>query len=484
MRLIRVPRYMSLRRLIKLLSVIDSDRVILSVPQGAWAFRDATDLDLLALYVREHHLQIILVAPDQDLRQRAAEAGFGVSASLPGEYLAKEAAASSEQPAASILHLPIWLLAVVFFGVFLGGVVLLWPRPTVAVSAARQRLTLTARMRVSPAYRESQIKDGKIPARMLTKTGLIVYDLPASGSKIEGITPAQGQVMFLNENTEPLVVPENTIVQSMTGPRYRTQAAVTVPPAKQGFLLGVKVSSTSGQAQVQVTAETPGTQGNVGPGKITVLFGPLGRRLKVINSSAVTGGTDRRVPVINEEDVARACLEAQRQMELQAPEELRTLAGEEQILLAESAALKAGRPTTTPKVGEVGQNIRVTLPYSAQCLVISRTALAKFLEVQAQRQVPAHFYVAREEYTLQGLVTVPRTTEEAELEVTASYMAYGHLDRRRILEALAGRGENEARAAVLALPEVDSVQFSLSPGKRFPRFSGLIRLILPGQNGR
>ncbi len=484
MRLVRVPRYMSLRRLIKLLSATGLDRIILSVPPGAWAFRDGTDLDLLALYIRERHLQIILVTQDHVLRQRAAEAGFGVSASLPEEYLAEEAAASSEQPATSTLHLPSWLLVAVFFGVFFGAVVLLWPRPTVAVSAARQRLTLTARMRVSPAYREGQIKDGKLPARILTKTGLIVYDVPASGSRIEGVTPAQGQVTLLNENNEPLVVPENTIVQSTNGLRYRTQAAVTVPPAKQGFLLGVKVSSVSGQAQVQVTAETPGTQGNVGPGKLTVLLGPLGRRLKAINPSALTGGTDRRVPVVNEEDVARACLEAQRQMELQAPEELRALAGEEQILLAETAALKAGRPSTAPRVGEVGQNVRVTLPYSAQCLVISRTTLAKFLEEQARRQVPAHFYVAREEFTLQGLLAVPRTTEEAELEVTASYMAYGHLERRRILEALAGRGENEARTAVLALPEVDSVQFDLPPGKRFPRFFGLIKLVLPRQDER
>ena len=484
MRLVRVPRYMSLRRLIGLVSAARLDRVILNVPRGARAFREATDLDLLALYVRERHLQIILVTPDHDLRQRAAEAGLGVSASLPEEYLAEEAAASSEQPALSTLHLPLWLLVVVFFSVFLGAVVVLWPRPSVVVSAARQRLTLRARMRVSPAYRESQIKDGKLPARMLTKTGLIVYNVPASGSRIEGVTPAQGQVTFLNENAEPLVVPEGSILQSANGPRYRTQGAVTVPPAKHGFLLGVKVSTISGQAQAQVTAETPGTQGNLGPGKLTALLGPLGRRLKAINPAALTGGTDRRVPVVNEEDVARACLEAQRQMELQAPEELRALAGEEQILLAESAALKPGRPATSPRVGEVGQNVRVTMPYNAQCLVIPRTTLAKFLEEQARRQVPAHFYVAREEFALQGLIAVPRTTEEMELEVTASYLAYGRLERRRILEALAGRGENEARTAVLALPEVDSVRFDLPPGRRFPRFLGLIRLVLPKQDGR
>jgi hypothetical protein len=110
--------------------------------------------------------------------------------------------------------------------------------------------------------------------------------------------------------------------------------------------------------------------------------------------------------------------------------------------------------------------------------------LAKFLEAQANQHVPAHFYVAGEEFDLQSLTSMPKTTDEAELEVTADYVAYGHLERKRILAALAGRDENQARTAVLALPEVESVQFSLPRGGRFPRFLGLIRLVLPRQNGR
>jgi len=474
---------MPMARLLRLLSAAGLEGTVLVVPRGARAFRDQIDLDLLALYTREHRLQLVMVSADRHLRQRAAEMGLGVSARPPGELLGEEAA-GSERPATQPLHLPAWLAVCFFALVFLGAIAMLWPRPTVIVTPARQRLSLTAQARVSPSFRESQIRDGCLPGRLLSKAGLAVYDVAASGSLTVGVTPAQGQVILLNDGGQSLVVPSGVIVQSAGGLRYRTQTAVTVPAAKHGYLLGIRVSSTSGQAQVAVVAELPGTEGNLGPGKLTTLVGPLERQVKVVNSAALAGGTDKRVAVVTREDVERARLEAGSQMELAAPDELKALAGTEQVLLPESIAIKPGRAVESPRVGEVSDSVRVTLPYSAQCLSISRTTLAKFLEEQARRQVPSHFRVAHEPFAIRELSGAPRRTDEAELRIVASYVAIGNLERDRILGALRGRTEAEARTAVLALPEVATVRMDLSPGRRFPRYAWLIRIVTPRQDGQ
>ena len=483
MRLIRVPRTMSMTRLIRLLAGARIDQAVLRIPWGARAFRDPVNLDLLALYARERHIELMLVSSDRGILHRGAGAGLRVASSLPVSLLDKGVeelvAAGREPPATRQPHLPAWLMACVLCLVLLGAMVLLWPRPTVVVSAAQQKMTLTARALISPAYRESQIPEGRLPANELNKTGLVAVEVAATGSRMVGVTPAQGQVTLLNETDERVVVPAGTAIESPDGRRYLTQEAVTAPAAQQNFLLGIKVGSVSGQVQAAVVADEPGSAGNLGPGKLTVIVGPLGRVLKVVNTKALSGGADQKVAVVTEEDVTRARVEAQRQLELKAPEELQDLAGTEQILFDELMSVTEGPAAEKPKAGEAGETVRVTLPYSVRCLAIRRTSLAKFLEDQANRHVPANFVVARQAFTVQGLVAVAKDPRTAEIQVTASYMAQGRLDRQRLFTALLGKKESEAREAILALPEVAAVQLSLAPGRKFPNRAWLVRLVFP-----
>ncbi|MGE5549558.1 MAG: baseplate J/gp47 family protein [Bacteroidota bacterium] len=488
MRLIHVPRLMSMTRLIKLMAAAGLEQIVLRVPWGARACRDALDLDLLALYAREHQIRLVLVSRDSRVLRLAAAAGIEASTELPVELITlgadDQTAASSERPPAPLAHLPLWSLVGIFLAVVAGSTILLWPRSVVTVVAARRQLEVTARALVAPSFREGQIPEGRLPARVLSKSDLIVVEVPASGSKMVGVTPAEGSVTLLNDGPDRLVVPAGTIVQGTTGARYRLPDSITVPAAKSSFLLGVKVGTTSGQADARVVAEEPGSAGNLAPGKIASVIGPLGRMVKVVNTGAISGGTDKRMTVVSEGDLERARLEARRQMELKAPEELRSLAGTEQILLMELMAVAEGHWRETPGVGTVAETVRVALPYSVRCLVLARTTLAKFLEEQARRRVPASFEVTREPFTVQELRAVPKRPEEAELEVTATYTATGRLERGRILAALRGRPVEEARKAILGLPEVGSVQMNLAPGARFPRYAWMIKVVLSGSDER
>ncbi|MGE5599611.1 MAG: hypothetical protein ACM3XS_09550, partial [Bacteroidota bacterium] len=138
MQVIGVPRLMSMKRLIRLLADARFEEVILDVPRGALACRDRLDLELLALFARDKGLSILIHTPDGRLRASAAEAGLGIAEALPAsEDPAELLAAAREEPAARLPHPPAWFMACMFLSVLAGALFVLWPRPTVAVSAAR-----------------------------------------------------------------------------------------------------------------------------------------------------------------------------------------------------------------------------------------------------------------------------------------------------------------------------------------------------------
>ena len=168
----------------------------------------------------------------------------------------------------------------------------------------------------------------------------------------------------------------------------------------------------------------------------------------------------------------------------QAPEELRALAGSDQILLTDSLAVAPGRESITPAVGETATSVRITLPYRVQGLCLSRVTLAKYLEERARREVPANFVVASEPFSVEELRSVALSPEEARIEVAATYAAVGRLDRGRILALVRGKSATSARAALLGLPEVAAVQMDLPPERRFPSLTWLIRLELPKSEAR
>lgn len=485
MRPVHVPRRLSMARLVRLLAASGDDRAVLVVPRRAKAFRDGIDFDLFAVYARENGWQPVFVTTDRRLLRLASKAGFEAYTRLPEEYLDDEdlAAAGSEEIVAPPVRVPAWLTLSALILVLGAAVSLLWPRPVLIVTPARQRMVLTDRASLSPNHRESEIPSGRLPARLIEKVDVVSVSVQTSGIRTVGDLAAKGEVTFINDGTERLVVAPGSVVLSAAGVRYRTAAAVTVPPAKRQTLLGVQVGVISGQAKAAVTAETPGTRGNIGPGGITTLAGPLGRLLRVVNTAPMTGGTDRRAAFVTAEDAARAQAEARRQMELEAADELRALAGEEQIVIPELIAVVPGRVNIAPAVGTESDHVRVLLPYRAECLSITRAVLGKFIESRARRRVPAHFTVARDAFDVQRLMGIPGGPRAGVLEIEASYVAVGSLLRKRILGAVLGKPVAEARAAVCALPEVGAVRIETTGG-RLPRYAFLIRLILPGRDGR
>ena len=140
-----------------------------------------------------------------------------------------------------------------------------------------------------------------VPARELTVPVEASDTFPATGKRIEE-AKATGAVRFDNlDPTSSNTVAKGSVV-STGSVRFRTDQAVTIPPAE---LVGLTIVPS--RRSVKVTAVDAGPEGNVEPNSIqTVPRGEEPFFLKVTNPEATTGGKRDEFPRVVQEDVDKA----------------------------------------------------------------------------------------------------------------------------------------------------------------------------------
>ena len=141
-----------------------------------------------------------------------------------------------------------------------------------------------------------------VPAQLLTIDVEASEAFPATGKRIEE-AKATGSVRFDNlDPTSSNTIARGSVVSTGSGVRFRTDRAVTVPPAE---LVGLQIVPS--RASVGVTAVDAGPEGNVEPNAIrTVPRGEEPFFLKVTNPEATTGGKRTEFPRVQQEDVDKA----------------------------------------------------------------------------------------------------------------------------------------------------------------------------------
>jgi Baseplate J-like protein len=193
-----------------------------------------------------------------------------------------------------------------------------------------------------------------VPARLLTIPLEANDTFPATGKRIEE-EKAHGSVRFDNlDPTSSNGIPKGSIVSTDSGVRFRTDKAVTVPPAE---LVGLTIVPS--HASVDVTAVDAGPEGNVEPNAIrTVPRGEEPFFLKVTNPEATSGGKRTEFPRVTQDDVDKATAALTDQLDAAFEERLDdpNLPGDEATVFPETKTL--GAPVFGVEPGTlVGQEV-------------------------------------------------------------------------------------------------------------------------------
>lgn len=215
---------------------------------------------------------------------------------------------------------------------FLGGLVSIGQRATIVVTlpdpdAQGQPFTQPIPI-VDPG---SAMSETAIQARQVSANAEYTVTLPAMSEIAAPDGTASGIVTIFSQNTQPLVLPEGTqfIGTNAEGQevRFVIDVPITIPPASISDQ-GAQLIINRGQGQASITAVAPGSASNIPANSIQQILLP-GQPPIIVNTGTIllqhgeiTGGSERTMRIIRDEDVQQVLGQALVGLDNQAREVL------------------------------------------------------------------------------------------------------------------------------------------------------------------
>ena len=199
-----------------------------------------------------------------------------------------------DQSLSKVLALATLIVVVLFLA--WGGVYLVVPSARIQLTPVQQQYSTELQLMADPQVRGLNATAGTIPAQLVVIEETDELTVAATGTRDEPINKAEGSVILRNQISQPVIVPQGTVILTSDNRRFLTSAQVTVPPTSA-------TSGSFGARRVAVVAEEVGPIGNVEAGAITHMEDQsLNQRLIVENTSPIQGGGERATRFVTEED--------------------------------------------------------------------------------------------------------------------------------------------------------------------------------------
>ncbi len=262
---------------------------------------------------------------------------------------------------------------------FLVWAIVFAPRATVTITAkttpysvntslsARVGATLDAQKGVMPAI-----------AKEIKKT--VSLDFQATGKKDVG-EKATGPVKLSNSSSVAVSVEAGTVLMSSSGAKFVTSEDVSVPAATlafscPGFLCPGSATST-------VTANAPGSSYNAASGSLS--GGPS--NITVTLTSPTSGGTDKTVTVVSEQDAQAAKEKLQTQDANTVKADLKKQFTTDMIAVEESYTVTPGNPVVSPAVGEEASTAKLSVETVYTMVGFARNDIRSVVEKDLTKQL-------------------------------------------------------------------------------------------------
>ncbi|MDQ3168088.1 MAG: baseplate J/gp47 family protein, partial [Chloroflexota bacterium] len=298
-----------------------------------------------------------------------------------------------------------------------------------------------------------------------------------TGTRAEPAGEARGRVRFSNPNDEDIDIAAGTSLETEAGQAYAVDEDLTIPAGDPGL-------GRYGSAEASVTAEDPGTGGNI---EIGGLSGRLENGVYFSNRDApLADGTDREVPVVAAGDV-------------QALRETATVALREKItaevdqstpdgvtIVPESIAEDDLTFSFSGQAGDEAETLSVTASAPVTVLTYrpaeTETAILADATTRLTAGAPAGFQFDPASLQLAAPVLVEADGSGARYTVTGSgrwVALISDADRDRLADQLAGSDAGEADRILSSVPSIEGSEVDYGPGwlpDRMPPSAGRISI--------
>jgi hypothetical protein len=466
-------------------------QVTFAVSDEAAVLRNAVNLRLLKFYAEQEEKRVRLETGDAVVQRLADEVGLDWSQpareaapprverraeqlriALPAEGGVPRPAVRRPR-ALHLLALPLLLLLIGAWQLLAGPVITVTVRPV--VREHNSEIALRGRVG-APGSR------GEVPLTLLQQPVTASGTASATGRRRYGVSRGRGSVTFLNQEAQPVKLPAGTIVTTAAGIAFRLLEGVQVPGVRTEYFMKIAVGLRAGQAEGQVEAIVPGSEGNVAAGRVTRFKTQPAGGLQVTNPEPLRGGEDRVVSVATAADVGRAEREAAAALARQAQPALAAEVPKGWRLIPGSVRLSPPEVSAKAQAGDETVLVEAVATATAFGLLYRPEAVQRAAAEAHLRSLPEG-YTALDGRVSPGSPQFGRVEPQlAEFLVPVSGAVVARVEEAAVRRAVQGRSRPAAEAAVRALPGVEGVTIE-GGGGRIPSWSGRLRVTIARPGG-
>lgn len=360
------------------------------------------------------------------------------------------------------LFLGIAALLLLIIGFVMAFVVL--PRATVTLSTNTDNIDTNLKVIADPAATELDLETGVTPAISKDFRKTDTEKVAATGQKNLG-KKASGEVTLrmANCDVDEVTIPAGTTVTA-NNLAFVTQDSATLQSVTAGGSCNNGLAPALSSETVDVIAAEAGGKYNIDSGKSFTVAGFSS--VEGENDDSISGGTDKIVKVVTQDDVNKAKDAITKRAGSEAPDDLKEDIRKEGYYPIEET-LNASTPTVTsqPAVGAEAEDVTVTSTTEFTMLGVKEDDLKKLIEEAAREEVEKNGQGIRDNGLDEAHITVEskdpsgRTT----LAVQTIVVAGPDIDESALKEEIAGKKRGEIQEMLKRRPGINDVVVDYSP---------------------
>ncbi len=267
------------------------------------------------------------------------------------------------------------LASAALLGGLLYALMVVIPSAEIVVTPDSEPVQAEVQLKGVPNAR-TDLEAGVVPAQTMSVQVSGEARTKTTGKRSEPAGKARGRVVFINMTNRSINVPQGSVVSTATGDNAQFG---TLAPTELG---------PNGRAAAQVEALLPGPGGNARAGTVTRVEGPLSLSVAVSNDAGFGGGSMAPQPVVTEDDKTRLQAQLFEELKKQAYDKLVERGARGTFISPESISFVPLSPSFTPFVGEVSEDLFLSMSVQAVGLAVDQADANKAALAKLQAAMP------------------------------------------------------------------------------------------------
>lgn len=373
------------------------------------------------------------------------------------EGVIKRKGAASRFPVQKIFFLALFIL--LFGGVLLHFV---FPRAEIMIFPEEEAVNLRTNFKVSAETDVPDFPNKTVPGKMLSSEKVVFQEFSSSGKSLKEAR-AQGIIRVYNAYSSfPQVLIATTRFVSAEGRLFRTPKRVTVPGGtwEKGKL-------EPGFLDIQVLADQPGEEYNIGPSTFSIpgfVGTPRYTAFYGKSFAVMEGGFTGQVPQITKQDLNEALKKLQERIEREMENIFKNQISDEFILLKEAFQKEESPPVFSAKDGDEGESFMGEMKVLFKAFVFKRSDLENIGKDLLISEISENKALKTDSLKISYTLTaIDPEGGQMTLDVVLAAQIYSKIDTDLLKREISGRSLTESRIILDKKPEVIKAEVKLFP---------------------